>query len=172
MKLTFFFFLIFTLNFSIAQEYCFSPKGSATEVIFPGKPEITSFKAGELSSNILNGIRANFLNPKELSLLRAEYAHLNYNSDNLTDEVLSKSGFTQAEVSGFSGTEVELLKTKFGRCVSIRGYKTLDNTYATYEIRNYYNAYSLMAVYVAAPSKIYPTNCTHDFLKSIRVKKK
>jgi len=129
-------------------------------VSFPATPKITQVYTPQFgnvpSANV--GVKG--------SHLRAECLKLD--SRRLNNKIIREWLWSGASKMGLSGLSYTFKKEIYGSVGKIRGYKTVSNSPATYEMRMYVGNSSVLITYVGSLSSAYPTDEIFDFINSVR----
>ena len=141
------------------QPYRFSVDGCEFAVSFPNEPKIEQVSAGDFTmpeAELFAGeslLRANCLPFQNLFASDAK--------------LLKTTVLSYLEKNGFSNGDVRVSSTKFGLVAKGRGYKKIQDIWATTEIFWYATDNSVLTILVGSRSEIYPTREISDFLKSV-----
>jgi hypothetical protein len=138
----------------------FRPINCEYTVRFPTAPKITQVYTQQFGNiPTANGGIKN-------SLLRAEC--LMIDNSRLNKKIIKEWLISAASKMGLSGLSYTFKRETYGSVAQIRGYKTISNSPATYEIQMYVGVNSILIIYVGSLSSVYPTNEIHEFISSVR----
>lgn len=150
-------------------DFKFQPKFSEFSVTYPVKPEA---KVMAFTGN--DGIDAEAIHTeaqKGHAVMKAEFLpildHKILNAQ--SDEQIRAQMLEYARHNGLAVSHAVVERDRGTRIAILRATKLIgkDKTPATILNKTYYGKKSMLLVYVAAPSKFYPTEETSNFLKSV-----
>jgi|GEM_PF-4080332 len=154
--------------------YHFAPGNSQFEVTFPKKPVFNNEADDDKITD--NGLHRAILvigTPTNGSKLTA---YGDYSATTLqayktsTDDELRKVSMRTAERRGLSSVSVSVVRSKFGREITVRGNVTVDDVPMLFEKRTYIGADSMIVLEVGSSTKLFPTPDISSFLSSVRLR--
>jgi hypothetical protein len=146
----------------------FQPKECKYYVSFPGGPVITPMDMATTTGQRVRTVRAELTIPGQNCFVRAEFTPKLPNSlDYFDDQALMDAPHNFANNDGWETPTVSIENSRLGKCVTLRGYKTISGIHVTYENRTYYGSESVLGLYGGGPSKSYPQPAVTRFFSSL-----
>lgn len=146
----------------------FQPDRCEFYVYFPNEPTIKTVDMATTTGQRVEVIRGEATIPNENCFLRAEFTPKLSNSlDYFGDQALRDAAHQFTKHDGWEAPTVDIENSKFGKCVHVRGYKTVSGIYCTFESKTYYGVDSVIILYSGGPSKSYPPPSVGRFFNSL-----
>ncbi|MCP5186553.1 MAG: hypothetical protein H6991_02205 [Pseudomonadales bacterium] len=173
-KAGFKFFLYFLLGAcfyvttsAYAADNTFSPKSCEYTFEFPGQPTYRNIYDPQVGERVEASY--NFGSVDDSYFLRAECVAYR-DATAINRDGIYKLLIWFAETNGLQYPEYSYAETSKGMFGTIRGYKRVGETQATYIIHVYVGRNSVASMYVGGPSKTFPQPGITAFLNSIKLK--
>ena len=161
--------LLFIFSSPLLAEFKYQPTFSEFSVIYPVKPKV---KIMAFTGN--DGVDAEAIHTmgmKGYSILKAEFLPITDSSalDALTDDQIRSQMLDYARHNGIKSSHATVERKNGIRVATLRGTKLqgTDKIPVTYLNKTFYGKRSMLMIYTAAPSELYPTEETSTFLKSV-----
>jgi hypothetical protein len=158
-----------------SNEFKYSPKDCLFEVTFQEKPKISEISSTD-GKSILYAEVAELTSAKDRAYMKTEYIRVGQDTlKNFTPELIYEMAKNYSLSNGIENPEIKQSETKFGKEISLRGFKKLkdsNNTdrYLTLYSHWFFKGDNVFILYAGSESKDYPTSGIALFLSSLKLK--